>query len=190
MFTVRALRDFMFDVFCSTSDHLLDKIDELRNDNGNVNDGNAVGVAVDVYDCFNRLTFEGFTKIAFGINVGEIAKAPAKAEFAYRFDRVFELSGIRAVDPLWKIKRRFQLSYEREFSSHISWINNYIYEIIASRRAFYDQIMGGKSEEERRRLKRQLSFASMTNEANRKAKIRAAVRYRKESIHIAEMHDM
>merc|ERR1719148_47651 len=71
MFTVRGLRDYMFDVFVDTTDHLLAKFDEI-------DDGSHI---IDWYDMTNRLTFEAFTKIAFGVDVGCISSAPDIAEF-------------------------------------------------------------------------------------------------------------
>eukprot|EP00483_Globobulimina_turgida_P005160 UN05170 len=63
MFTVRALRDYMFKVFNTTTDDLLSKFDEIKKRNEH---------KVNFYDMWNRLTFEAFTKIAFGVDVGVI----------------------------------------------------------------------------------------------------------------------
>lgn len=57
MFTVRALKDCMFETFDSTMDRLLEKFEELKQTQSSIN----------MYDMWNRLTFEAFTKIAFGM---------------------------------------------------------------------------------------------------------------------------
>ena len=99
MFTVRSLRDYMFRVFEETTDELLAKFDDI--DTGDH--------VVDFYDMFNRLTFEAFTKVAFGVDAGCISSAPKLAEFGFRFDRVFHLCSLRFFSSInWEWKRKWR----------------------------------------------------------------------------------
>jgi len=151
MFTVRSLRDYMFEVFEQTTDRLLDKVDEIAvMKNSDV---------VDFYDLFNRLTFEAFTKIAFGVDVGCISSAPKQAEFGYRFDRCFHLVSNRVFSAIpWKFKRKYKFlgiaPYEYEIDEHSEWLEKYVMNIIEERKQFYKQQISNKSAAEKRKLKR------------------------------------
>lgn len=152
MFTVRSLRDYMFRVFVETTDELLAKFDEIHN-------SHTGGQVVDCYDMFNRLTFEAFTKVAFGVDAGCIASAPDLAEFGFRFDRTFHLCSLRffsSIDWKWKRKwRRFGIApYELEIDDHSEWLEKYVYDIIEERKAYYQQKISTKSDREKRAMKR------------------------------------
>eukprot|EP01084_Bolivina_argentea_P138605 243975_1 len=152
MFTVRSLRDYMFTVFNDTTDELLNKFDQLLENNDNI---------IDCYDMFNRLTFEAFTKIAFGVDVGAIDTAPQQAEFGFRFDRALALCTNRLFSGVsWKWKRKYRALlfglawYENEIDEHIEWIESYVWNIINDRKQYYSEKISNKSDKEKRQLKR------------------------------------
>eukprot|EP01084_Bolivina_argentea_P138608 243981_1 len=150
MFTVRSLRDYMFEVFVNTTDNLLNKFDELLANNDNI---------IDFYDMWNRLTFEAFTKIAFGVDVGAISSAPQLAEFGYRFDKCSHLCAFRFFSPIpWKLRRKFKIfglaNYEYEIDEHAEWMEHYVSDIIKDRKSYYQEKISGKTDQEKRKLKR------------------------------------
>ena len=77
MFTARSLSSYMFKVFSETTDNFVDKCDEIQKMQGNV----------DIYDMFQRLTFEAFTNVAFGKHMNAISVAPKNIKFSEYFDR-------------------------------------------------------------------------------------------------------
>eukprot|EP01083_Nonionella_stella_P192047 710257_1 len=131
MFTVRALRDYMFEVFVATTDRLMNKFDELHH-NGSL--------TVDVYDMWNRLTFEAFTTVAFGADVNAIGVAPQQCEFGYRFDQALALVTQRIFSVLdWKLMKRFRFipfvaPYEVELHKHSEWLETFIMNVINDRK--------------------------------------------------------
>eukprot|EP01084_Bolivina_argentea_P138606 243977_1 len=150
MFTVRSLRDYMFEVFVQTTDDLLHKLDEILPEMNDI---------MDCYDMFNRLTFEAFTKIAFGVDVGAISSAPQLAEFGYRFDKCSHLCAFRFFSPIpWKLRRKFKIfglaNYEYEIDEHAEWMEHYVSDIIKDRKSYYQEKISGKTDQEKRKLKR------------------------------------
>lgn len=85
MFTVRSLKDYMFEVFCNTTNNYINKCDLLQEKQG----------FVDIYDMNQRLTFDAFSEVAFGEKTGSIDVAPNQVQFTKCFDRGFEIGTLR-----------------------------------------------------------------------------------------------
>eukprot|EP01084_Bolivina_argentea_P276886 472552_1 len=149
MFTVRSLSDYMFQVFVSTTDQLMNKFDEFQ-----TNDT----LIIDFYDMWNRLTFEALTLVSFGVNVKAISSAPQQCEFGYRFDRSLVLSVMRVFSSLdWRFKKRFQwvpgvAPYEKEIDEHAAWLDAFVMNVIKDRKEYFKklQVLKAKGKKQRK----------------------------------------
>ena len=126
MFSLRNLRNYMFDCAVRNCNNLINKMIELS-DNNNF---------IDIFDLFGRFTLDCFVESAFGESIDCIGKAPKMHEFGNAFDKMTELCDKRFIDPFWKIKKYFKIG-ERErklIPYYNKIIDSTIYDIIESRK--------------------------------------------------------
>lgn len=90
LFTNYRLRNQMTVSFCKYADRLIEKCEELRGEDK----------TVDMFDMFNRMTLDAFTKIAFGYDLGCIKKAPEVLPFMKAFNYVQEQMFRRGLTPI------------------------------------------------------------------------------------------
>jgi len=129
MFTLRALRDYMFTVFMETTTVFLEKCESLQRSQGEV----------DVYDMFNRLTLEAFTQVAFGVPLGTIAIAPEEVRFSTSFDEGFQICTKRFFDVTWPLQKLLNVGRERTLRGHLKVINEFATDIIRKKKAEFEE---------------------------------------------------
>ena len=101
MFSMRNLKDYMFDCAIENTDILTNKMVELSGDDHNQ--------MMDVFELFGRFTLQSFIQSAFGERLPIIECLPAKHEFCSAFDQLLTVLQLRTIDPMWKTKRYFGL---------------------------------------------------------------------------------
>mmetsp|Transcript_20084 Transcript_20084/g.31897 ORF Transcript_20084/g.31897 Transcript_20084/m.31897 type:complete len:574 (-) Transcript_20084:157-1878(-) len=136
MFTVRSLRDYMFEVFVETTDRWIQKCEEIQKENG----------YVDMYDMYNRLTLEAFTQVAFGVRLGTIECAPKEVEFSRAFDDAFHVITKRFFDVTWPLQRFLNIGREKALKQHTKVINDFANRIIRETKANFQQTQSKKPE--------------------------------------------
>ncbi|ETO14621.1 oxygen binding protein, partial [Reticulomyxa filosa] len=132
IFTMRSLKDHMFECFLNTSDDFMAKLSELTGEAKSSDEKDLQ--SINISDMFARLTLEAFTFIAFGVNVECIKKAPEILEFPKSFDAAFVICTRRWLDPLYKVKRALNIAEERELNHHVSVVNKFVDDIITQRK--------------------------------------------------------
>jgi len=130
MFTVRSLRDYMFEVFIDTTNLFIKKCEEIQQTNG----------YVDIYDMFNRLTLEAFTQVAFGVPLGTIECAPKEVVFSTSFDEGFQICTKRFFDVTWPIQKLLNIGREKELKKHLKIINEFAKDIIQQKKKHFKEL--------------------------------------------------
>ncbi|KAG7378407.1 hypothetical protein PHYPSEUDO_010132 [Phytophthora pseudosyringae] len=90
------------------------------------------GASVDLFQLFNRFTFEVISEIAFGVKFGGLASEsehPVETAFNCAQQRLFK----RFLEPtwFWKLQRWLNMGDERELKKHVQIIDNTCYSIIS-----------------------------------------------------------
>ena len=101
MFSMRNLKDYMFDCAVENTQILIDKMNELSGYDNNA--------AMDVFELFGRFTLQSFLQSAFGERLPIIESLPEKHEFCAAFDRLIRLCEERTIDVFWKWKKYFKI---------------------------------------------------------------------------------
>ncbi|OWZ02579.1 Cytochrome P450 [Phytophthora megakarya] len=122
LFSMRELRESMATVVQDNVKHLDDTFHRAMNN----------GEPVDLFQLFNRFTFEVISEIAFGVKFGGLASEtehPVETAFNYAQQRLFE----RFLEPtwLWKLQRWLNIGGERELKEHVRTIDDTCYSIIS-----------------------------------------------------------
>ncbi|KAH7297799.1 hypothetical protein KP509_25G013400 [Ceratopteris richardii] len=89
---------------------------------------------VDMQDIFMRLTLDSICKIGFGVDMGTLSPVLPEVPFAKCFDQANYIVTLRFIDPLWKIKRIFNLGQEALLKKSINVIDDFTYGVIRTRR--------------------------------------------------------
>ena len=94
--------------------------------------------AFDLQDLFFRLTIDTTAFIAFGAELDSILGG-SQHKFAIAFDNLQQMIHLRFQDPLYKIKRIFQLTKrERMIRKEVAVVDKFAYEIINTKRRMAD----------------------------------------------------
>jgi cytochrome P450 len=102
---------------------LVQRLDSLKPEEG-----------IDMQEMFFKLTIDVFSAIAFGVELDSI-KSDEVHPFAAAFDEVQQHCAKRFKDPVWKIKRNFQLSDgERKIRAGAKVIDQFAADVIADKR--------------------------------------------------------
>jgi len=125
MFSVRNLRDYMFDCCQRTTQRTMQTLEKLR-----VSDQ-----TIDINDLLGRMTFDCFTSIAFGNTFDSMSLYPKAHPFGVSFDALVELMPRRFREPFWKVKRTFGIGYEGEIAAHLKVVDEFTKKLITERRA-------------------------------------------------------
>jgi cytochrome P450 len=123
-FASKVLRDFSTEVFRAYSLKLaviLTHAATLQN-------------TTDMQDLFLRLTMETICQVSFGIGIGTLEPSLPDIPFAKAFENANELSAHRFVDPLWKLKRFFNVGAEATMVKSIKQIDDFAYDVIYARK--------------------------------------------------------
>eukprot|EP01084_Bolivina_argentea_P260779 440511_1 len=124
MFSVRNLRDYMYNCCMKTTSSTLNVLEHLRITNGEI----------DINDILGRMTFDCFTSIAFGTSFDSMSLYPKKHPFGESFDVLVRELPKRNQEPLWKIKRWLNIDFEYEIQNHLKVIDKFTEDLITKRK--------------------------------------------------------
>eukprot|EP01084_Bolivina_argentea_P087254 157609_1 len=125
MFSMRNLKDYMFDCTINHTKKVIAKIEEQGIDMNNIN----------IYDMLGRFTLDAFTDIAFGTTCDSLSSYPSKHPFAEAFDTLIEAMAKRHLIPpsIWKFEKIFNIGNERIIHKNIQIINEFAGQVLDSR---------------------------------------------------------
>jgi len=128
MFSMRNLRNYMFECAVVHTKKVIDKIDSDE----------AIQSDVDIYNILSRFTLDSFTAIAFGKSCESTAFYPRKHPFAEAFDDMVESVAKRhlTIPPnFWKLMRwlPFEVGNEGEIKRNMRVINDFADSVLDSR---------------------------------------------------------
>ncbi|KAI8830266.1 cytochrome P450 [Chytriomyces cf. hyalinus JEL632] len=122
IFNVKNFKDFVNEVFSSEMDVFSTVLA------GHAADGDVF----DLQDLFFRFTFDSFTKIGFGINLGAM-NAKESIPFMSAFDAAQTHVFMRMLTPLWELQERF-LGTGAAQAAHVQTIRDFGHRIINEKR--------------------------------------------------------
>ena len=127
-FSMRSLRDFMFEVFRLHAETVLTLVGAATGGAGTAQD-------IDMQALFARYTLESIGQIGFGCSLGALEDdGTMSASFGDAFNTATQRSGDRFIDPLWKIKRFLRIGSERELWSALKRVRAFSEGVIRERR--------------------------------------------------------
>lgn len=123
LFSARAMREFMTPVV-QKNVHVLMEI---------LSNASDTGKEIDIYRLMNKFTFETFTEIGFGQQLGNL-KSIEDHPFEVAFDEAHYICTERFSYPvwLWKLKRWLNVGSERLLRDSLVVINEYLMETIST----------------------------------------------------------
>eukprot|EP01084_Bolivina_argentea_P254630 428114_1 len=122
MFSMRNLKNYMFEVAKTGDIRLMNKIEQLRQKND----------VIDIYNLFAVYTLDVFVEIAFGESLKIIESIPKPHPFSVAFDRALELIMWRFRNPLYGVFKYFQIGYEKGITKCMNDINRFADDMIKS----------------------------------------------------------
>ena len=127
MFSMRNLKNFMFETACDSSHKFLCKMDEMsQTTRDNLQTQNKFGDGIiDIYNLFACYTLDTFVTIAFGQSLGIIDKLPNIHPFMQAFDSTIDNIGLRFRYPFYKIRRYFNIGIEAKIKESMQIINRF-----------------------------------------------------------------
>ncbi|KAK6139356.1 hypothetical protein DH2020_026902 [Rehmannia glutinosa] len=139
-FASKNLRDFSTVVFREYSLKLSAILSQASHNNQ----------AVDMQELLMRMTLDSICKVGFGVEIGTLAPNLPDNEFAQAFDTANMIVTLRFIDPLWKIKKFFNVGSEAVLDQNIRTIDDFTYSVIKRRKAEIEQDRGINKDEKRR----------------------------------------
>ncbi|ETO34626.1 hypothetical protein RFI_02466 [Reticulomyxa filosa] len=124
MFSMRNLKQHMFDCAILSSKETVQKLKELNEIESNQVKG------IDISDILGRFTLDSFIEICFGKSVGIVKCAPEKHEFCDAFDESVIQCTYRYFDPLWKAKRFFGFKSEQKMLENEKILNDFVNKLL------------------------------------------------------------
>ncbi|KAG7402215.1 hypothetical protein PHYBOEH_003474 [Phytophthora boehmeriae] len=123
LFSARALREFMTPVIQKNVQVLV----------GILSRASETTEPIDLYKLMNKFTFETFTEIGFGRQLGSL-DSPHDHPFEQAFDQAHRISGKRFTAPgwLWRLKRWLNVGTERCLKDAMVVTNGFIMDTISS----------------------------------------------------------
>ncbi|KAB5527001.1 hypothetical protein DKX38_020848 [Salix brachista] len=124
-FSKRVLRDFSCSVFRRNASKLVRVISEM-----------AIGDQIfDMQDTLMRCTLDSIFKVGFGVELNCLEGSSKEGtEFMKAFDDSNALVYWRYVDPLWKLKRYFNIGSEASLKKNIKIIDAFVTNLIRTKR--------------------------------------------------------
>eukprot|EP01084_Bolivina_argentea_P246297 412224_1 len=119
MFSMRNLKDFMYNISKKNTLSVIKKLKELSHE-----------PEIDINDILGRFTLDTFCEIAFGINVNSVQTYPKTHEFGIAFDDLVMRIDKRGGDILWKIKKSLQIGNESYISHDSKIIMDFVNDIL------------------------------------------------------------
>ncbi|GFQ02559.1 cytochrome p450 704b1 [Phtheirospermum japonicum] len=136
-FASKNLRDFSTVVFREYSL----KLSQILNQASQYNQ------AVDMQELLMRMTLDSICKVGFGVEIGTLAPNLPHNEFANAFDTANVTVTLRFIDPLWKLKKFFNIGTEALLDQNIRTVDNFTYSVIKRRKAEIEQGNGNNKDE-------------------------------------------
>ncbi|XP_055817338.1 cytochrome P450 704C1 isoform X2 [Solanum dulcamara] len=124
-FSARVLRDFSCKVFRKGATKLVSKVFEFS----------LANQVFDMQELLMRCSLESIFKVGFGVDLNCLdGSSGDDNKFIKAFDDSNALSYWRYVDPLWKLKRYFNIGSELLLKNNIKFIREFVDELIRTRR--------------------------------------------------------
>lgn len=82
-----------------------------------------------------RMTLDSICKVGFGVEIGTLAPHLPDNSFAQAFDTANIIVTLRFIDPLWRIKRFFNVGSEALLDQSIKMIDDFTYSVIKTRKS-------------------------------------------------------
>uniref|UniRef100_A0A7N0UZA6 Cytochrome P450 n=1 Tax=Kalanchoe fedtschenkoi TaxID=63787 RepID=A0A7N0UZA6_KALFE len=129
-FSTRVLRDFSCRVFRSGAGKLARAVSSAAK----------LHQSLDIQDLLMRCTLDSIFKVGFGVDLNCLEGSNADGvAFSTAFDELNALVFWRYVDPIWKLKRFFNLGSEALIKKHKKVIEDFVYEVIRSKKEHIKQ---------------------------------------------------
>merc|ERR1712228_253740 len=122
MFSMRNLKNYMFEVAMSGNVRWMKKIEEMREQNNEI----------DIYNQLAIYTLDVFVEIAFGESLSIIESIPKPHPFSVAFDNTLSLLPWRFRLPFFKFLRYFSIGHEAKIKENVKEINKFANEMIES----------------------------------------------------------
>jgi len=135
-FSVRTLRVFMTEVFRERAAALLPIVQASCE----------AGTPLEVQDIFARYTLDSIGHIGFGVEICSLENGAVASAFARGFDQCTTNIGNRFIDPLWKLKRMFNVGFERKLRSALQDVVAFSDKVIQERHAVSEDDLSGRSD--------------------------------------------
>ncbi|CAN6484505.1 unnamed protein product [Victoria cruziana] len=90
---------------------------------------------IDMQELLMRMTLDSIGKVGFGTDIGTLSPQLPNNEFARAFDTANSIVTMRFLDPLWRIKRFFQVGSEASLNHSIKFLDDFTYAMIRRRKA-------------------------------------------------------
>ncbi|XP_031477381.2 cytochrome P450 704B1 [Nymphaea colorata] len=90
---------------------------------------------IDVQELLMRMTLDSIGKVGFGTDINTLSPQLPDNEFARAFDAANTIVTMRFLDPLWRIKRFFQVGSEALLNQSIKFLDDFTYAMIRKRKA-------------------------------------------------------
>ncbi|PIA57480.1 hypothetical protein AQUCO_00600306v1 [Aquilegia coerulea] len=90
---------------------------------------------VDMQELLMRLTLDSICKVGFGVEIGTLAPHLPNNSFAKSFDTAQIIVTLRFINPLWRIKKFFNVGSEALLDQSIKTIDDFTYSVIRKRKA-------------------------------------------------------
>ncbi|KAL3840566.1 hypothetical protein ACJIZ3_025157 [Penstemon smallii] len=97
---------------------------------------------IDMQELLMRMTLDSICKVGFGVEIGTLAPDLPDNCFARAFDTANIIVTLRFIDPLWKIKKFFNMGSESVLDQSIKTIDDFTYSVIKKRKAEIDEAKG------------------------------------------------
>lgn len=125
MFSMRNLKNYMFQVAKKGNDRWMKKLEQLRTDEDNNN-------CIDIYNLLSIYTLDVFVEIAFGFNLGIIESIPKPHPFSQAFDNALNTMVWRFRIPFFKVLKSLSLFHEAVIKKNVTEINKFANKMIES----------------------------------------------------------
>ncbi|KAL0372478.1 UNVERIFIED_CONTAM: cytochrome [Sesamum calycinum] len=138
-FASKNLRDFSTVVFREYSLKLFDILCQASYSNQEI----------DMQELLMRMTLDSICKVGFGVEIGTLVPDLPDNQFAKAFDMANTIVTLRFIDPLWKVKKFFNVGSEAVLDQSIKTIDDFTYSVIKRRKAEIEESEGINKDEKR-----------------------------------------
>ncbi|KAH6806790.1 cytochrome P450 [Perilla frutescens var. frutescens] len=90
---------------------------------------------LDMQELLMRMTLDSICKVGFGVEIGTLAPDFPENQFAKAFDSANVTVTLRFIDPMWKLKKFFNVGSEAVLDQDIKIIDDFTYSVIKRRKA-------------------------------------------------------